>query len=330
MLRFSILLLAGTAFAQQYSISTVAGGAPPATPAPALSTSIGQPRKLAIAGSNIYFSSGNSVFKVDASATLTLIAGNSRPGFSGDGGPAVRAQLNVPQGLALDAAGNLYIADSLNNRVRKVDTKGIITTFAGNGTTAEPGFWGDTGPATDASIKMPTGLAIDSSGAVYIAVSADNTVRKVAADGTINLFAGSGYRGYYGDYGYDTIAAKVTNVGTATLAGLTNPQDVAIGPSNSILIADTGNNVIRKVDSSGVITTISGNGSIGISGDDVATTLAMVAPFGVMADSSGNVYIAEYGSNRIRKLDTKGKITTAIGNGNQGFAGDGSAPDKER
>ena len=106
MLRFPILLLAGTAFAQQYTISTVAGGAPPATPVSALNTSIGQPRKLAISGSNIYFSSGNSVLKIDSSGTLTLIAGNSRPGFSGDGGPGVSAQLNGPQGLALDAAGH--------------------------------------------------------------------------------------------------------------------------------------------------------------------------------------------------------------------------------
>src|ERR1017187_4756746 len=134
MLRFSILLLAGiTAFAQQYTISTVAGGAPPATPAAALNTSIGQPRKLAISGSNVYFSSGNSVFKIDGSGTLTLMAGNSRAGFSGDGGPAVNAQLNSPQGIAFDPNGNLYIADSRNNRVRQV-IGGIITTFAGDGT----------------------------------------------------------------------------------------------------------------------------------------------------------------------------------------------------
>src|ERR1035437_9676901 len=145
MLRFSILLLAGvTAFAQQYTISTVAGGAPPATPVTALNASIGQPRKLAISGSNLYFSSGNAVFKIDASGALTLIAGNSRAGFSGDGGPAVNAQLNSPQGIALDAAGNVYIADSLNNRVRMVNTNGVISTFAGNGTVNPPGFWGDT------------------------------------------------------------------------------------------------------------------------------------------------------------------------------------------
>src|ERR1017187_1939850 len=108
------------------AVTGVAGGAPPATPVTALSASIGQPRKLAVSGSNLYFSSGNSVFKIDASGALTLIAGNSRAGFSGDGGPAVNAQLNSPQGIALDAAGNVYIADSLNNRVRMVDTNGVI------------------------------------------------------------------------------------------------------------------------------------------------------------------------------------------------------------
>ena len=332
MLRFSILLLAGvTAFAQQYTISTVAGGAPPATPVTALSASIGQPRKLAIAGSNLYFSSGNSVFKIDASGALTLIAGNSRAGFSGDGGPAVNAQLNGPQGVALDSAGNVYIADSLNNRVRMVNTNGVISTFAGNGTVNPPGFWGDTGPAIDASLHLPTALAVDSSGKVYIAVSADNTVRVVTTDGLINLFAGSGYAGYYGDYNAGTTTAGVCTgcvTGTAILAGLTNPQGVAIGPNGSILIADTGNGSIRSVSSAGIITTISGDlkGSVGLSGDGVANTLPMLAPFGVTADSSGNLYVAESGTNRIRKIDTAGNITTAIGDGIQGFAGDGGAP----
>src|ERR1035437_3572469 len=328
MLRFPILLLAGTAFAQQYTISTVAGGAPPATPVSALNTSIGQPRKLALSGGNLYFSSGNSVFKIDGAGSMTLVAGNSRAGFSGDGGPATSAQLNTPQGIALDSAGNVYIADSLNNRVRMVDTMGIITTFAGNGSVNPPGFWGDPGPATDASLHLPTGLAVDSSGKVYIAVSADNTVRVVTTDGVINIFAGQGYKGYFGDYAKDSISGIVSSDGTATRAGLTGPQDVAIAPKGALLIADTGNAVIRQVDSTGVITTISGNGNVGIAGDDVATTLAMVAPFGVAVDSTGNVDVAEYGSNRIRKIDTAGKITTAVGDGNQGFAGDGGAPNK--
>jgi uncharacterized protein (TIGR03437 family) len=333
MLRFSILLLAGvTAFAQQYTISTVAGGAPPSTPVTALSASIGQPRKLAISGSNVYFSSGNSVFKIDGSGTLTLIAGNSRAGFSGDGGPAVNAQLNAPQGIALDKAGNVYIADSLNNRVRMVNTSGVISTFAGNGLVNPPGFWGDNGPATDANLHLPSSIAVDPSGKIYIAVASDNTVRVVTPDGLINLFAGSGYPGFYGDYNAGTTTNGVCNgcvTGTATLAGLTNPQDVEIGPNNTILIADTGNASIRSVSSAGIISTISGyQGSAALSGDGVATTLPMLAPFSVAADSSGNIYVAESGTNRIRKIDTTGNITTAIGDGNQGFAGDGGAPNK--
>ena len=169
---------------------------------------------------------------------------------------------------------------------------------------------------------------MDSAGAVYIAASADNTIRKVTTDGVINIFAGAGYKGYYGDYAKDSISGNVTSVGTATIAGLNGPQDVAIGPKGSILIADTGNGAIRQVDSTGIITSISGNGSIGLSGDGVATTLAMVSPFGVTADSSGNVYVAEYGTNRIRKIDSSGKITTAIGDGIQGFAGDGGPANK--
>jgi uncharacterized protein (TIGR03437 family) len=329
MLRFSILLMAGaSALAQQYTISTVAGGAPPATPVAALNASIGQPRKLVISGGNLYFSSGNSVFKIDGSGTLTLIAGNSRAGFSGDGGPAVNAQLNAPQGIALDSAGNIYIADSLNNRVRMVNPQGIISTFAGNGSVSVPGFWGDTGPATDASIHLPVALAVDSSNNVYIAASADNTVRRVTTDGIINIFAGAGYKGYYGDYAKDAVTGNVTNTGLANVAGLTGPQDVAIGPKGVVLIADTGNAVIRQVNTDGTIITVCGNGSVGNLGDGVAVKLPMISPFGVAVDSSGVIYIAEYGTNRIRKVDTAGNATTAIGDGTQGFAGDGGAPNK--
>src|SRR5436190_2110764 len=178
----TLLLAPAVALAQQYIISTVAGGAPPSTPAPALSTSIGQPRKLNVAPDGVYFSSGNCVFKLDGSGALTLVAGNSRAGFSGDGGPAVNAQLNSPRGVAVDPAGNVYIADSLNNRVRLVDATGMITTFAGNGTIGAPGFWGDGGPATGASLHLPTGVAVDSSGNVYIAAASDNTIRKVTSD----------------------------------------------------------------------------------------------------------------------------------------------------
>jgi len=270
---FLALLLASgpVALAQQYTISTVAGGAPPTTPAPALNTSIGQPRKLAVTSSGVYFSSGNSVFKLDGSGTVTLIAGNSRAGFYGDGGPAVSAQLNSPQGVAVDSAGNVYIADSLNNRVRMVNPQGIISTFAGNGDISSPGFWGDGGPAVNANLHLPTGVALDSSGNVYIAVASDNTVRIVTTDGIINIFAGSGYVGYYGDQSNANPSSPI--VGTATTAGLHGPQDVAVGPSGAVYIADTGNSVIRLV-TAGIITTVAGTAAVGFAGDGAAATSA--------------------------------------------------------
>src|SRR5262249_43815430 len=150
-----------SASAQQYTISTVAGGAPPSTPAPALTTGIGSPRKIMFAGGSLYFSSGNSVFKVDSAGSMTLVAGNSRAGFSGDGGPATAAKLNAPGGMAFDSKGNLYIADTGNNRVRLVNSQGVISTFAGNGNAGVPGFWGDGGLATDALIHSPVAIATD-------------------------------------------------------------------------------------------------------------------------------------------------------------------------
>ena len=170
---------------------------------------------------------------------------------------------------------------------------------------------------------------MDSTGAVYIAASADNTIRKVTTDGVINIFAGAGYKGYYGDYSQGQHLGQRSPVSArppspASMGRRMSPSD----PKGAILIADTGNGAIRQVDSTGIITSISGNGSIGLSGDGVATTLAMVSPFGVAVDSSGNVYVAEYGTNRIRKVDASGKITTAIGDGIQGFAGDGGPANK--
>jgi uncharacterized protein (TIGR03437 family) len=271
----------------------------------------------------VYFSSGNSVFKLDGSGVLTLVAGNSRAGFGGDGGPAVSAQLNSPQGVAVDSAGKVYIADSLNNRVRMVNTQGVIATFAGNGGISVPNFWGDGGAATDANLHLPTGVAVDASGNVYIAAASDNTVRIVTTDGIINIFAGSGYAGYYGD---QTTTQPNPVTGTATLAGLHGPQDVAIGPSGAIYIADTGNAAVRMV-AGGIITTVAGTGAVGLAGDGaLATKAAMSVPYSVAVDSSGNFVIADYGNNRIRKVDkTSGNISTIAGTGNIGFAGDGSA-----
>lgn len=297
------------AFAQQYVISTIAGGGPPYTPAVGVNVSIGQPLRVAADSSgNIYFSSSNSVFRLDAGGTLTLVAGNSKPGFSGDGGPATNALLNSPQGLAVDAAGNVYIADSGNNRVRKVSPSGVITTVAGNGS---PGLSGDTGPATSAQLHLPSGVAVDSSGNLYIADTANYVVRKVTADGIITSFAGNTLTGYAGDGvpAYDAVFSSI--------------EDVAVDANGNVYIADTGNGAIRKVDSTATITTVAGTGVSAYSGDGgQATKAQLYSPYSVALDSSGNMYIAEYADSRIRKVTSQGTISTIAGTGAAGYGGD--------
>ena len=319
----ALMAASPVALAQQYSIATVAGGAPPPTPAAAASTSIGQPNRVMVdASGNVYFSSLNCVFRMDGGGNLTLIAGNSRPGFSGDGGPATRAQLNAPQGLALDKFSNLYIADSKNNRVRIVSAAGIINTFAGTGLVSPGGAntFNDGGLATNALLHLPGGVAVDTNGNVYIADTGDNLIRKVTTDGLINAIAGDSYGSYLGD------------AGPALTAELHTPEDVAVDTSGNIYISDSANAVIRKITTDGMINFIAGNvstttgPSIGYSGDGAAANLAgLVTPFALALDSSGAVYFAENGDSRIRKIDSKGNISTIAGTGTAGFGGDGSA-----
>ncbi len=320
-MRNTLLLLAtgALAFAQQYTISTLAGGAPPATPVSASSAAIGLPgRVTADSAGNVYFSASNSVFRLASNGTLTLVAGNSRAGFSGDGGPAVRAQLNAPQGLALDAAGNLYIADSQNNRVRIVSKDGLIKTFAGNGQTSfggGPRTYNDGGPATEAFLHLPMGVAADKSGNIFIADTGDNSVRKVTTDGIINTFAGDSFPGYFDKQG-----------GTAIDSEFNKPSDVAVDSSGNVYIADTANQVVRKVTPDGAtISTYAGSAASGFSGDNgPADKAALTAPMALALDSSGNLYILTNGDGRIRKVDTKAVITTVAGAGTAGFA-DGDA-----
>ena len=297
------LLFGGSVWAQQYVISTIAGGAPPTTPGKALAASIGDPTRVATdAAGNVYFGSLHSVFKVDAAGTLTRFAGNGRAGNSGDGGPAAAAQLSFPMGIAIDAAGNVFVADRDASVVRKIAANGTITTVAGSGT---PGYMGDGGAAISAQINGPFGIALDSAGSLYIADTTNNVVRKVSPDGTISTVAGTGTPGYLGDGG------------AARSAWLNGPEGVAVDAAGNLYIADTFNGRIRRVGTDGIITTAAGIGSTGIfSGDGgPAISAAISLPPDVATDRAGNLYIADFGNSRVRMV-TNGIITTAAGRNN--------------
>lgn len=244
--------------------------------------------------------------------TINTFAGNGTAGFSGDGGPATAAKLNIPQAIAVDASGNVFFSDLSNNRIRKVNTSGIISTFAGNGTA---GFAGDGGPATAAEFNMSVyGIACDGSGNVYFANNTDNRVRVVNTAGIINTMAGNGTFGFSGDGG------------PATAAELNAPFGVAVDASGNVYIADMLNYRVRMVNTAGIISTFAGNGFPATSGDGgPATAASIYKPRSLTFDGSGNLYIYEDGgpNNVIRKVNTSGVISTYAGCCGGGYSGDG-------
>ena len=315
----TLTIFAATAFAQPYTISTFAGGAAPPLSAAALTVAVGAPSGVATdSAGNVYFASDslNCVFRLDTSGMLTRVAGNSKAGYAGDGGAAASAQLWKPTGIALDGAGNLFIADSGNHRIRKVLTSGLIVTIAGNGTA---GFGGDNGPATDASLGSTDitvelgGLAVDTVGNLYLADVPNARVREVTASGIIVTVAGNGIIGYNGDGG----------PATAAQLALGYRSGVAVDAAGNLYIADSGNQRVRQVLPGGPITTIAGNGGLGAPGSNVgATATTMSFPTGLAFDKGGNLYITDYGV--VQKLSPGGSLTTIAGNGVCcGFSGDG-------
>ena len=255
------------------------------------------------AAGNLYIAdTGNyRIRKVSSGAITTAVGGGTS---LGDGGPATSAQLNGPPGVAVDSAGSLYIADSRNNRIRRV-SNGMITAVAGNGAS---GFSGDNGSATAAALQQPSGVAVDSGGNLYIADTYNFRIRKVSG-GAITTVAGTGIGGYSGDGG------------AATSAQLAGAYGVAVDSGGNLYIADTSNNRVRKV-SNGVITTVAGNGTAGFSGDNGPATSALLnQPQGVAVDTAGNLYIADLNNNRIRKV-SNGTFSTIAGNGAGGYSGD--------
>jgi sugar lactone lactonase YvrE len=323
----SAFVFASFAAAQpQFLVSTIAGGSVPPTPVAALSTAVTQPQRVAVDGSgNVYFTASNAVFKMSGSGTLTLVAGTGRIGYSGDGGPAAKAQFNNPQGVAVDFRGNIFVADTGNSLIRIITPDGNINLYAGSTPYGQPasGWSGDGGPAIGAALQLPVGMAVDGAGDLFIADSANNAIREVTTDGNIKTIAGLGplAPGFSGD-GASAVAAN-----------LNGPLDVAVDAKNNVFIADTNNANVREITNDGNINTIAGSTAIvsgavtiafGYSGDGGPATKAELAgPAGVAVDSAGNLYIATYADNRIRKVDTKNIISTFAGNSGYGFAGDG-------
>ncbi len=262
---------------------------------------------------NLYFAetANHTIRKVDTAGFITTIAGTGTQGFSGDNGPATAATLDSPQGLALDSTNNLYLSDTHNHRIRKLNLiTGTITTIAGTGT---PGFSGDNRPATASQLCLPTALAVDGANNLYLADTGNHRIREISTSGIITTIAGTGTQGFSGDNG------------PAINANVDSSMGLALDNANNLYLSDTHNHRIRRIDaSSGIITTIAGSGTLGFSGDSgpaVSSNLSL--PHGITLDSAGNLYLADTANHRIRRIDAiTGIITTVAGDGTQSFSGD--------
>jgi len=292
--------------------------------ADATKAELNYPRKIAISSSNEMYiaDTGNdlvrkiteqsnstyNIYRIAGSLISDSVAGNA--GYSGDGGPSTAAQLDHPQGIALDSSGNVYIADTNNNVVRRIDhSSGIITTIAGTGTS---GYSGDGQVAMSATLNHPMGISFNSNGDLFVADYGNHVVRKIAAStAVITTVAGTGTQGFAGD-------------GAAATSGmLAYPADIALDASGELYIADSGNHRVRKVATDGTISTVAGNGTAGFTGDGGnATAAELSSPQGLALSSTGDLYIADYAVNVVRKV-SNGTITTFAGDGTSGYYGDG-------
>ncbi|HEY6342781.1 MAG TPA: NHL repeat-containing protein [Bryobacteraceae bacterium] len=346
-----VILCASTLAAQQYTISTIAGGGALPTGIPALSV------RLPISGGvawgadgDLYFSAGNSVMRVDANGILTRFAGTGAYGLSGDGGPALSAQLAWPAGLAFDSSGNLFIADDANHRIRKVTPAGIISTVAGS----TAGYSGDGGPATGAQLNWPTAVALDATGNLYIADTSNQVVRKVSAGGVITTFATGLNRpeGLAVDSSGDVYIADYTTVdedcccgetvytgrivempaggGTMVLTagppGLSGPEGMTIDSAGNVYVADAIGDQIWKISAGGVFSVVAGNtlGYQNACPQDYSSSGPFACPADVAVDGAGNVYVADTGHSRIARISPQGDIASVVGDGAPGnYWGDG-------
>ena len=260
-------------------------------------------------GNNVYATDRFRIRRIGPDGAITTHAGTAEPGDSGDGGPAVEARLGSIAGMAVDSLGNMYVADTGNHRVRRIDVAGTITTYAGTG---EPGDSGDGGPAAEARLSSPYGVAADTAGNVYVADTGNHRVRRIDAAGTITTYAGTGEPG------------DCVDGGPAAEARLSSPYGVAADTAGNVYVADTGNHRVRRIDATGTITTYAGTGEPGDSGDGgPAAEARLSSPFQVAADTVGDVYVVDRTSHRVRRIDTAGVIAAYAGTGQPFDAGDG-------
>jgi len=296
-------------------IRTVAGGGEgiAQSGSSAIDVTIVQPRQvIALDMGDFYIleTGFNRLLYVDSRGQVERIAGDVRAGFAGDGGNAGNALFNSPRGFDIDDEGNIYIADTYNNRVRMIDPSGSITTIAGS---SEVGFSGDGLPATEAGLFKPNDVAIDPFGRIYITDLGNNRIRMVDEDGVIWTVAGTGNYNFNGD----GIPAEFANIYDAM--GIDSDRE------GNIYIAVSGHNRVRMIDKSGTITTVAGSGVQGFSGDgESATDATLNHPKDVFLRNDGRgFYIADTGNHRVRFVDDNGNISSVAGNGDDGYNGDG-------
>lgn len=298
-------------------INTVAGGGSSGDGSPATMASINNPHGGVFdKQGNLYFvqSSSHIIRKVNTSGIISTFAGSGVIGYGGDGGQASVARLKYPNSIAIDTAGNIFITDAGNYRIRKVDVStGIITTVVGTGVL---GFDGDGGLATAAKIHATWGIVFDKYNNMYFSDVLNHRIRKVATTGIISTIAGIGISGFSGDGG------------PATNAQLSDVMGLCFDTSGNLFLADyNDNNRIRKIDISGIITTVAGNGVGAYNGDGLTAISTQIDPLDIRIDKANNAYFIDHANSRIRKINSSGIVTTVAGTGISGYNGDGIEAD---
>jgi sugar lactone lactonase YvrE len=282
---------------------------------PAVAAQLARPTGLAVgADGSVYVADtwNNRIRRITPAGTISTLAGSGSAGFSGDAGPAALATLDGPMGVALGPDGSVLVADSGNNRIRMINPAGVISTVIGQTLTADSGFAGDGGVSTAALLREPSLAVQVADGSTIVADTGNNRVRRISPAGVISTIAGSSEAGFSGDGG------------PAVSAQLSSPSGLAVDAAGAVFVADTGNNRVRRISPTGVISTIAGSSEAGFSGDGgPAVSAQLSSPSGLWIDPNGNLFVADTGNNRIRRISPAGTITTVAGNGIATIGGDG-------